>query len=79
MTQRVPRGTTAMLRHTIATAAELRKRGMPGPDIYASFMSHWKADHEVCQRCNCPGCETATATGQRIILSVLAAIRENEP
>ena len=78
MTPRVPRGTTAMLRDAIETAAELRAHGATDKALYRSFMEHWRADHKICEQGDCLGCETDAAIGQRIIFAVLAAIRENE-
>jgi hypothetical protein len=78
MTRRVPRGTTAMLREAIVTACELRDGGATGPQIYASFMRHWREEHKVCLRPGCWPCETDVAIGQRIIFAVLAAITEAE-
>jgi hypothetical protein len=67
-----------MLCEAIVTACELRDGGVTGPQIYASFMRHWREDNKVCLSPDCRFCETATAIGQRIILAVLAAI-EAEP
>jgi hypothetical protein len=78
MTQRVPRGTTAMLRGAIETACELRACGCTDPQIYRHFMEHWREDRRVCLYPDCRPCETDVAIGQRIIFAVLAAIMENE-
>ena len=78
MTPRVPNGTTAMLCEAIVTACELRDGGATGPQIYRSFMEHWRENHRVCLYPDCRPCETATAVGQRIIFAVLAAIREGD-
>jgi hypothetical protein len=78
MTQRVPNGTTAMLREAIVRACELRALGATGTQIYRSFMEHWRESRKVCQRGDCLGCETDVAIGQRIIFAVLAAIMEGE-
>jgi hypothetical protein len=67
-----------MLCEAIVTACELRDGGATGPQIYASFMRHWREEHEVCLRPGCWPCETDVAIGQRIIFAVLAAIREGD-
>jgi hypothetical protein len=67
-----------MLRGAIETACELRDGGATDPQIYGSFMEHWRENNEVCLRPDCRPCETATAVGQRIIFAVLAAITEAE-
>jgi hypothetical protein len=67
-----------MLREAIVTACELRDGGATAPQVYCSFMNHWRESHKVCLRGDCLGCETDVAIGQRIILAVLEAIAEGE-
>ena len=52
--------------------------GATAPQVYRSFMNHWRETRGICPDDDRPACETDVAIGQRIIFAVLAAITEAE-